>query len=108
MQLRNRILFGTVEDKELSFTRFFKEPKRIQKKSRNFSKKFQFKNKKFGDFASYQKQQYKKFFVSRNNYVESIHVSKIFKFKKIKHLLFLVFCTYFFGLRFVSSYDWFY
>lgn len=107
MQLSNRIFLGLNEDKDLSFTQF------INNSRKKFSKKSSFSNYKgrknlVGDFGDYQKEQYKKFFVSRKDYIESLNASEIFKFRKVDHILFLVFCTYFFGLRLISNYDWFY
>lgn len=105
----NRILFGTKKGKEFSSTRPSKSKfsKRKPKRSKLYYKRLRFKlkNRKRSGFFDYQKRQYKKFFVSRKNYVESIHASGAFKFAKTSHIFFLVFCTYFFGLRFISSYD---
>lgn len=102
MQLPSHIFSESKVNKELSFTSL-RSKKKKQKLSTFFPKKYS--NKNTSDFVNYQKEQYKKFFVSRKSYTDTVNTSQIFKFNKINHILFLVFFTYFFGLRFISSYD---
>ena len=75
----------------------------------NKFKKLNKKNKKFigkDDFGLFQKRQYKKFFVVRTDFVNKIKGgSDLFVFRQINHIFFILFFSYFLGLRLISSYD---
>jgi hypothetical protein len=99
--------FNNKNKKQMNASSKFSRFNNMNKKQINASSfsRFNNKNKINSDFVDYQKVQYKKFFVSRKDYTESINASESFKFRKANHILFLVFCTYFFGLRLISNYD---
>jgi hypothetical protein len=92
------MLFKPVKNKDLFTSKASGSSLRQKGKPVNF-----FRRREEDSFLDYQKEQYKKFLVLRHNYS-----SQGFRFSKVNHIIFLVFCSFFLGFRFVSSYDWYY